>query len=157
MTDEDKQVLQERTNQEKLKLLYAKKAEDFEIEARYFGADFIDGLSAHNTIQDPVKGISKREPVLGMMLALANIYEAGTSAQARHELQAQSELTQFAVQITAAVSDRAAVIKQMVEECLSLESAYSSIILGRKELDIEFINDTGESMQHPGVEQLELL
>lgn len=30
MTDTDKKVLQERTNQEKLKLAYAKKAEDFE-------------------------------------------------------------------------------------------------------------------------------
>lgn len=156
MTDDDKKVLQERTNQEKLKLLYAKKAENFEIEARHFGADFIDGLSAHNTIQDPVKGISKREPVLGMMLALSSIYEAGTAAQNRHELQAQSEMTQFAVQITSAVSDRTAVIKRMIEECLALESAYASIILGRKELDIEFINDTGEFITYETTEQLEL-
>lgn len=34
MTDADNIVLQERTNQEKLKRVYAKKAEDFEQEAR---------------------------------------------------------------------------------------------------------------------------
>ncbi len=157
MTDEDKQLLQQRTNEQKLQLVYSKKAEDFEEDARFFGADFIDGLDDHDIVNDRIARVSKREPVLGMMLALAHLYEAGASAQSRHELQAQSEMSQFAVQITAAASDRAALIKHAVEECLALESAYSAVILGRREFDIEYQNDGGEFLTYETTEQLELL
>lgn len=156
MTDEDKQILKQRTDAAKLQLLYSKKAEDFEEEARYFGADFIEGLADHNIVQDPVAGVSKRENVLGMMIALAYIYDAGAAGQSRHELQAQSEMSQFAVQITSAVSDRASVIKNCLDELLVLESAYSSVILGRREFDIEYLNDSGEFMSYETTEQLEL-
>ena len=157
MTDEDKQVLQQRTDEQKLQLVYGKKAQDFEDDARFFGADFIEGLADHEVVNDPIARVSKREPVLGMLMALAHIYEAGTASQSRHELQAQTEMSQFAVQITTAASDRAAVIKSAVQECLLLESAYSSIILGRKEFDIEFQNDSGEFINYETTEQLELL
>ena len=156
MTDADKLVLKQRTDEAKLQLLYSKKAEDFEAETRYFGADFISGLAEHNIINDPVARVSKRENVLGMMIALAYIYDAGAGAQSRHELQAQSEMSQFAVQITSAVSDRAAIIKSCLEELLGLESAYASVLLGRREFNIEYLNDSGEFMSYETTEQLEL-
>ena len=44
-----------------------------------------------------------------------------------------------------------------MEEFLALESAYSAVILGRKEFDIEYQNDSGEFITYESTEQLELL
>ena len=156
MNELDKHLISKMSDDQKLALIYDKKAEDFNEQCRFFGGDFIDGMIEHNTIQDPVKGVSHREPVIGMLMALANIYEAGAGAQSRWELQAQTELSQYAVQITTAISDRAAVIRSAVDDCLVLESAYASVILGRKELDVEYVDSSGNCVRYETEEQLEL-
>ena len=71
----------------------------------------MDGLSEHDIVNDPIVDVSKRENVLGMMMALAYLYDSGALVQNRHELQAQLEMSQFAVQITSVVSDHVAVFK----------------------------------------------
>lgn len=40
----------------------------------------MDGLSEHDIVNDPKVGVSKRENVLGMMMALAYLYDSGASA-----------------------------------------------------------------------------
>ena len=61
------------------------------------------------------------------------------------------------MQLTSQSGDHAKIIKNAIEESLALESAYSSVILGRKELKVEYINDIGDSVQHVTDDQLELL
>ena len=159
MNELDKHLINQMSYEQKLALIYDKRSEGFNEECRYYGADFIDGLIEHNTINDPAKGVSHREPVMGMLLALANLYESGAGAQSRLELQAQTELSQFAVSITSAISDRAAVIRSAVDDCLVLESAYASVILGRRELDVEFVDSSGTCISYESgesEEQLEL-
>jgi|TARA_B100001093_G_scaffold122101_1_gene114833 hypothetical protein len=60
------------------------------------------------------------------------------------------------VQLTTETSDRASIIKNAIEECLALEAAYSSVILGRKEFKVEYINNSGESVVYVTDDQLEL-
>lgn len=66
-------------------------------------------------------------------------------------------MSQFAVQITSAVSDLVAVIKNSVEDLIALESVYAFVILGRREFGIEYQNDEGKFMTYETTEQLELL
>ena len=157
MTDKDKQTLQERTESQRMALVYDYQFHDFEEATRHFGADFIDALDRCDAVNDRVNRVAKLENVLGMLLALSTIYDSGSSHQSRMELQGQTEDTQYAVQITSAINDRAAGIKLAVEECLSLQSAYSAVLLGRKEFDVEFLNHEGESVNYETTEQLELL
>ena len=144
------------SGEQKISLLYDRKKESFEKECREFGVGFVDGLTATSLINDVERGVSRREPLLGMMLASAYIYSNGTEAQARHELQTQTEDSQFGALLANEISDRAASIRHLVEECTKLESAYAAVILGRRELDIHYQSDEGDFIDTASTQQLEL-
>lgn len=157
MTDKDKALLQERTAEQRMASVYSHQFTDFEETTRHFGCDFLDALDRSDAVNDKVNRVAKLENVLGMLLALTTIYDQGSEHQSRMELQAQTEDTQYSVQITSAINDRAAGLKLAVEECISLQAAYSAVLLGRKEFDVEFLNHDGEWLNYETTEQLELL
>ncbi len=116
----------------------------------------VDGLTATSLVNDVERGVSRREPLLGVMLASAYLYLPGTEAQARHELQNQSEETQFSTALANEISDRESSIRRLIEECTKLESAYSAVILGRRELDIPYQSDDSDYVDAATEQQLEM-
>ena len=152
----ERELIEAMSDEQRIALVYERTKAHFQKECREFGGGFIDGLIETKLINDVERGTSRREPLIGMLLAASKIYCAGAEGQARFELQAQDEHTQFGVQLTDAISDRAASISTMLEECTELESAYAGLLLGRRELNIHYLNDDGEFVDRADTRQLEL-
>ena len=89
---------------------------------------------------------STKEPrrcITGWMLALSNLNEQQLSNQASHELRVQVEETQFGANVANELHSKALEIRTLCKEMLALDSYYSAVISGRKNMDVEYQDEEG--------------
>ena len=123
----------------KYKMIYSRVTELFCEDVRKNGIWMIDFLEDSNLVNDHQLGVSINGNPLGFMRALSVIVENSAEMQSRHELQAQDQHTQFAVQIMDGITDSVQAIKDMTEEFIGLQSHYAAVLQGRR-LSVHYQN-----------------
>jgi len=101
--------------------------------------DYIEDLGIAN---DYANGCANRERHLGWLQALVACYEQGSGLQARQELQAQTEQTQFAASLADEVNELSIELRKTLESLIAHETAYLAVIYGRKQ-NIHYQDDLG--------------
>ena len=73
--------------------------------------------------------------------------EQSTSGQARHELQAQNEQSQFGMQLADSISDESVDLVAVVDRLINLNCHYNTVLYGRRELNFHYIDSEGSSVR----------
>ena len=132
---------------EQVKVIYQEAVDKFFDETRNEGVSFIDSCEEAQLINDYETQSSRREVVLGIMLASAKMLESSAAAQARHELQSQTEHSQFGVEVANRISDLSAEMMLLVEELITNSCHYQAILTGRQALNVHYTDAEGTAVR----------
>lgn len=127
---------------EKMQLIYATASDESFDEVKRHSLWFIDFCEKNGLINDYERGVGRQEPIVGVMLAATKMLQNQVEGMARRELQAQTESTQFGMQIANAISDRVALIQQDIEAISQLSCRYAAVLKGRQ-MDFDYLDDEG--------------
>ncbi len=129
------------------KQAYKGTVDQFFESTRNESVSFIDSCEEASLINDYETGTSRRDVVLGIMLASAKMLESSAAAQARHELQAMTSESQFGAEAANRISDLSAEMMLLVEELIANSCHYQAIITGRRDLDVHFTDAEGTAVR----------
>ena len=134
--------VQQLSDKDKYALVYQIACDEMYEDIRKFAVDFSYLLDEMGLVNDYEKRVSKTAPTMGMTnLGLAMITQV-FAKQARSEMQAQSEQTQWGMQIADSISDRANEIKAQFEDLTALICHYEAVLLGRR-MGVDFTDQDG--------------
>ena len=114
---------------------------------RDHGVAFIDSCIETSLINDHEAKTSKRDVLLGILMAASRMMEQSTSGQARHELQAQNEQSQFGMQLADSISDESVDLVAVVDRLINLNCHYNTVLYGRRELNVHYTDSEGSSVR----------
>ncbi len=86
----------------KMQMVYALRTDEFFEDVKRESLHFIDWIDDNNIINDYARGCSRREPLIGMLRALAGMFAQSAEVQARHEMQVMNEDTQYGMKLARA-------------------------------------------------------
>ena len=132
---------------DQVKVIYQEAVDKFFDDIRNEGVSFIDSCEEAQLINNYETQTSRREVILGILLASAKMLESSTAAQARHELQAQTEHSQFGVEVANRISDLSAEMMLLVEELITNSCHYQAILTGRQALNVHYTDAEGTAVR----------
>lgn len=134
--------VQSLTDSDKYSLVYRIAVDEMFESIRQHALDFSHLLDELGLVNDYEKRVSKTASTMGMTeLGLAMINQV-FSKQARMEMQAQDEQTQWGMQLSAAISDQAADIHSQLRDLTTLVCNYEAVLLGRR-MGVNFTDKDG--------------
>ena len=128
--------------EDKMRIVYQCALDEFEEAIRAEGIRFVDWLDDNSVINDYQRGCSRREPVMGMLYALSIMLKESSEIQARQEMQACSEGSEFGMKIAERVNELAVELHEIVADLNTLEAHYYAILKGRQ-MNAHFTDEEG--------------
>ena len=118
---------------EKMEMLFPIYVSDYLDNTSEWAVHLLDYVDYNNLLNDYSTGTARREVLTGFLTTTAQLIKQSADHQARRELQAQNESTQFGMQLALAISDRADDLLNMVADLRILDSRYAAVLKGRKD------------------------
>ena len=138
------------STEDKFRIIYRCALRDFEEEISDNGLGFVDWLDANQIVNDYERGCSRRQPVLGMMNALAALLVQSSAVQARQEMQSLSEGTQYGMKLAEKSNEFSVALQATLQDLIALEAHYNCVLTGRR-MGVHFLDEEGTHT--PCVEQ----
>lgn len=129
--------------EEKMRMVFATYADTFIEDITQASLSTIDICEAYGILNCRESMTFKRCRALGILRAVAKTYEQSSEHQARQELQAQTEHTQYGARLASDINDLARELSIIIEGLIVLDSRYGGVLQGRKH-GVNFINDEGD-------------
>lgn len=127
---------------EKMRMVYSCAVDEFFDSVKAESLGFIDWVEENHIVNDYQTGTSRRDVVMGMLSALTLMLKQSSEIQARQEMQACSEDSQFGMRIAERVNDLAVELHTLTEDIKALECHYHAVLKGRQ-MDCHFTDDEG--------------
>ena len=137
--------------EDKMRIVYQCALDEFEEAIRAEGIRFVDWLDDNGVINDYQRGCSRREPVMGMLSALSIMLKESSEIQARQEMQACSEGSEFGMRVAEKVNELAVELHDLVADLSTLEAHYHAILKGRQ-MDCHFTDQEGTHVPYSAEE-----
>jgi len=135
----------------KMKIVYElRKDETFE-DQKYWAIWLIDLMDQYNLVNDYTAGTSKREVVVGFLLAVAGMYSQSADLMYRAELQTQTERSQFGLSLAEQAHEYSEALTEIATGIRSIDCAYNGILKGRQ-CDFHFTDDEGAGVSYAAEE-----
>ena len=134
--------VQRLTDEDKYAMVYRIACDEMFEDIRSYSVDLSYLLDELGLVNDYEKRVSKTAPTMGMLnLGIAMLTQV-FAKQARQEMQAQSHETQWGMQLSDAISDKAVAIQSQVHELTTLISHYEAVLTGRR-MGVNFKDEDG--------------
>ena len=140
--DELKTKLESLSYEDRLRVAYQLKVTKESDRIKEWSLFLVDWLDSNEIVNDHASGSSDSAPVIAMANTAAVILRTSLEAQTRAELQSQDASTQWAVQLTDAMSDLATDLETNAAQMASLMSQYQACLSGRR-AGIEYQDEQG--------------
>ena len=152
-----KQVVEAMPQDQKMKYVYGLAVEEMFDEIKLKSLQFIDYCESTGCVNDLERGVGRQESLVGVILVATKMLQQQAESQARHEMQALSEETQWGMQIADAISDHSVAIYSAADQLATLSSHYAAVLKGRR-MGWHFTDEEGNGMpiDDSDVEQLRL-
>ena len=128
--------------EDKFKIIHHRAKDKAFEEIQKYSLGTIDFLDANELVNDYSTGVSRREPMLGILTAVSRLYAQSTDDQGRRELQAQTKETQHACELTTYATDLASALVKIVREIAAVELEYAAVLEGRR-FSVHYTDDEG--------------
>ena len=136
---------------DKFKMIHNIAKEEAYEEIQRYSLGTIDFLDKHQLVNDYSTGVSRREPMLGILASVARIYSQSTEDQGRRELQTQTEHSQHATELTTYATDLSSALVKIVYEIISIEMEYVAVLKGRR-FGVHYTDDEGTHVPYSAEE-----
>ena len=148
--------------EDKMRMVYQCALDEFEEAIRAEGIRFVDWIDDNDVVNDYQRGCQRREPVMGMLNALSIMLKQSSEIQARQEMQACNEGSEFGMRVAEKVNELAVELHEIVADLNTLEAHYHAILKGRQ-MDAHFVDEEGthvpysdEELERIRLQRLEL-
>lgn len=142
-TDEDvRREVARLSPEEKMKIVYSTASSELFESIKYWSVWTIDFIEANGLGNNYEAGVFQREITVGMLLALARIYEQSTESMSRAELQIMSRETEYASRLATDANDLGRLLSQVVDQIITNDMNYESVLKGRQ-MDVHFTDEQG--------------
>ena len=135
------------STEDKYRLIHNIELSEHYGEIKVYSLKFIDWLEQGGLVNNYKTQSSRLEPILGMLNTIGTMLDQTLSIQTRHEMQCQSEETQWAMSIADAMYDKSNEVKKLANELASLSAHYSACLMGRR-LNVNYIGSDGEMIPY---------
>lgn len=116
----------------KMKYVYDIAVNEMFEEIKLKSLQFIDYCEDTGCVNDLERGVGRQESLVGVILVATKMLQQQAESQARHEMQALSEETQWGMQIADAISDHSVAIYSAADQLATLSSHYAAVLRGRR-------------------------
>ena len=116
---------------EKMRMVYALRTDEFFDDVKRESLHFIDWVDGNNIINDYARGCSRREPLIGMLRALAGMFAQSADVQARQELQVMDKDTQYGMQLAEDCATLGNDLVALVDQIITYSMHYQAVMTGR--------------------------
>ena len=126
------QVVEAMPQDKKMKYVYGLAVEEMFDEIKLKSLEFIDYCEDTGCVNDLERGVGRQESLVGVILVATKMLQQQAEGQARHEMQALSEETQWGMQLADAISDHSVAIYSAADQLATLSSHYAAVLRGRR-------------------------
>ena len=141
----------------KMQMVYALRTDEFFEDVKRESLHFIDWIESNHVINDHVRGCSKREPLVGMLRALAGMFAQSADVQARQEMQVMNKDTQYGMQLAEDCATLGGQLVDLVDQIITYSTHYQAVMTGRS-MNVNYIDSEGAHVpytpEHIAREQL---
>ena len=133
------------TQEKKMQYVYDLATEEMFEDIKLQSLRFIDYCEDTGCVNDYEAGVGKQDALVGVILIATKMLQQQAESQARHEMQAVSEESQFGMRLADSISDHAVGIHQAADHLANLTSHYAAVLRGRR-MGWHFTNEFGEGV-----------
>ena len=133
------------SDKDKNALIYQISLDEVYEEIKEHSIDMSYLLEHAGLINDYANGVGRVRPIMALSQLGSLLLAQQFSTQARGEMQAQTEHSQFGLQLADAISDRSQELSKISEELCTLIAHYETVLLGRR-MGIHFVDEKGTAV-----------
>ncbi len=126
----------------KMQMVYALRTDEFFEDVKRESLHFIDWIDDNHIINDHVRGCSRREPLIGMLRALAGMFAQSAEAQSRQEMQVMNEDTQYGMKLADDCATLGNELVDLVDQIITYSMHYQAVMTGRS-MDVNYTDSEG--------------
>lgn len=126
----------------KMQMVYALRTDEFFEDVKRESLHFIDWIDNNNIINDYARGCSRREPLIGMLRALAGMFAQSADVQARQEMQVMDQHTQYGMELAEDCATLGGQLVELVDQIITYSMHYQAVMTGRS-MDVNYTDSEG--------------
>lgn len=139
-------------SEERLKIAYELSTDAEWERIKQWGVSIVGWLDSNRLVNKCGENRSDLTPLVAMMHTSALLMKEAFGSQARLEMQHQSEITQWGMQLSDAISDLASNVEADAENMATLLAHYEGVLQGRR-IGVEYQDEFGAAIVYQQEEE----